>query len=662
MKSYFQKIKQLLQILFILLVLFSLARLFFLIVNYGSFAPISFSEIVKIFLVGSRFDFTIIFYANILFFLFFLLPVMFTSNAIAWKIIKWCVLVVNSVLLLGNLADSCYFQFTKRRATGEILSDVVLTQDFATILPQYLSDFWFVPLVFTIFVVILVFTYPKWRDMREKRQNWRIYGLRSLLMFLIVIVLFVLARGFGLKPVVVTSASKYVDIRYVPVVLNTPFTVMFTLGKEHLEIKHYFTDDELTKIYDPVTQFQPAGEFRKKNVVIIILESFSKEYIASLHGDNKLIGYTPFLDSLISQSLTFEKSYSNGKQSFEALSSVLAGMPTLMEGHYISSLYAANRFNSMASILKEKGYHSAFFHGGRNGTMSFDEFVKLAGFDEYYGKNEYPDPMDFDGNWGIYDEPFFQFFSDKLSSFKEPFLGCIFTLSSHHPYSIPAKYKGIFPKGTLDIHESIGYTDFALQRFFETASKTEWFKNTLFVITADHTSQVKWVDNDKKIDTPWQSDSLKSMDATFRTQATSEYYNSLTGIYAVPIIFYQPADTIFKGRNTQDIIQHIDIMPSVLQYLNYDKKFIAFGKSIFQPNQQRFVINNMNGIYQLVMNQNVLFSTGETSIAFYDLANDRLLKNNILASHPKEFSEMDNFLKAIIQSYNSRMIENKLSE
>jgi len=103
-------------------------------------------------------------------------------------------------------------------------------------------------------------------------------------------------------------------------------------------------------------------------------------------------------------------------------------------------------------------------------------------------------------------------------------------------------------------------------------------------------------------------------------------------------------------------------MPSVLQYLNYDKKFIAFGKSIFQPNQQRFVINNMNGIYQLVMNQNVLFSTGETSIAFYDLANDRLLKNNILASHPKEFSEMDNFLKAIIQSYNSRMIENKLSE
>ena len=112
--------------------------------------------------------------------------------------------------------------------------------------------------------------------------------------------------------------------------------------------------------------------------------------------------------------------------------------------------------------------------------MGFDNFAYAAGIDEYYGMNEYVKNKDFDGNWGIFDEEFLQFYATKLNSFKEPFVSSVFTLSSHHPYTIPEKYKGKFRKGPLKILEAVSYSDFSLRQFFKTASKMSWYENKTY--------------------------------------------------------------------------------------------------------------------------------------------------------------------------------------
>jgi phosphoglycerol transferase MdoB-like AlkP superfamily enzyme len=278
-------------------------------------------------------------------------------------------------------------------------------------------------------------------------------------------------------------------------------------------------------------------------------------------------------------------------------------------------------------LLGEENYHSAFFHGGRNGTMGFESFTNIAGFEKYYGKDEYGNDADFDGNWGILDGPFFDFFKNELDDMSQPFITAFFSLSSHHPYVVPADYQGMFGKGTLDIHESIMYADHMLGDFMKKASGSEWFANTLFVITADHTS----LSDEKE-------------------------YQSRDGIYAVPLIFYMPGE--IKPALMEDIAQHTDILSSVLAYLNYDKPFISFGNNLFDPGAERFSINYLDGTYQLIKDGWSLHFDGEKVTGLFNL--DALDDVNQLAANRNVAEDLELFLKTIIQQYNYRMLHNQL--
>lgn len=262
--------------------------------------------------------------------------------------------------------------------------------------------------------------------------------------------------------------------------------------------------------------------------------------------------------------------------------------------------------------------------------MGFDAFCKSAGFDKYYGKNEYPDQADFDGSWGISDEPYLQYIAKILNATPQPFLGAVFTLSSHHPYKVPAKYKNRFRKGPLEIQECIMYTDFALKEFFEKAATMPWYKNTIFVITADHTSEA------------WQP-----------------FYKNRVGQYNIPIIFYQPEGGPIGHQGI--VAQQTDIMPTVLDMLHYPKPFIAFGSSVLRTNEPRFGLSYLNGNYQLIKGGYAWQTDHNVSTALYNFEQDSLLSRNLDKSQKNIAGEMDKLLKSIIQQYNNRVIGNKLT-
>lgn len=627
MTSLLKQIANLLYRLFILLFLYSLCRLLFYIFNYQTFSDNSLYEITKVFFYGIRFDYSAIIQYNLLFLFVYLLPFNFVQHKKYKQVVGFLFCFINFLLLLLNLTDLEYFKFTGKRSTADIFNFIFATNDLLPLLPQFLKDFWYIVIFWLAFLFLGIYLFKKVPFRQSEHFQFTLsqwIGAISIL-FLLPCLLFISARGIGLKPIRIISAARYTKSQNIPLLLNTPFCILHTIRNEEFKPKTYFSPSELDKIYSPENQSGSNMITRRDNVVIIILESFSKEFIGSLNGKS---GYTPFLDSIIYHSLTFENAFANGKQSIQALPAIFASLPDLMDNPYISSRFAGNRLDALPTILSASGYHTSFFHGGRNGTMGFDEFCNISGIKHYYGLNEYDGPPAFDGNWGIYDEPFLQFCAEKLNTFPQPFLSSVFTLSSHHPYTIPDKYNKTILAPNKQL-KAIRYADYALSKFFKTIEKMPWFKNTLFVFVADHTA--------------------KEQTALYGTRA---------GIYRIPLAYYHLGDSTLIGLKS-NVTQQTDIMPSILDYLGMNKPYFAFGKSVFS-NEKSYSINYSGGIYQYFKGDFLFSFDGERSNALYNISKDKYLRINLLTDSVALASEMELKTKAIIQQFSSRVFYNRL--
>ena len=622
----------------IALAILFLSRILIYFLNTSLFSGISFSHLMFVFFAGLRFDpFTLVIF-NIPLIFFNTLPFSLRFSGWYQAILNIIFYITNSVAMAINLIDVIYFRFSQKRMTIDIFSYLTEAGDeVGSLIPLFIWDFWYVFVFWIIFIVALIWSTQKIQVEKKSSQIYTVKNyLYDTLKFVVIVLLSIIAvrGGIQYRPVNIINAGEYTTPEYFPILLNSPFTILKTKdGKTIHPVNYYASQQELDSIFTPVKSYHhQREEFKKLNVIIVILESFTAEHSGFLNPDyegGKYKGFTPFLDSLMRKSLVF-KGYANGEKSIDGIPAILSGIPSLMMGPFITSPYAGNKISSIASLLKSKGYNTAFFHGGTNGTMGFESYTKIVGFNKYFGRSEYNNDNDFDGKWGIFDEEFLQFTAEKMDEMKKPLLSAIFTLSSHHPYKVPDKYAGKFPKGELDIHESIGYADYALKQFFQTVSGYSWFDSTLFILTADHTYQ-----------------------------GYQPFYRTSVGKYCIPIIFYQP-DKDWNEVKAQTA-QQTDILPSILDYLGYDSEFIAFGESVFDPNARHIAISYLSGIYQLIEDGYVLKFNGEKDIAFYHLQTDSLLKYNIIGLQDSVMHEMNILTKAIKQQFDDRVLNNKLT-
>jgi phosphoglycerol transferase MdoB-like AlkP superfamily enzyme len=620
----------------IVMFLFSLCRIGFFLFNFKMFPGVTFSQFINILKGGLVFDISAVVYINMLFIFLEIVPIELRYNRVYESVVKYIYFITNGIALAMNGMDFVYYKFVDKRATADVFQTFENETNLVKLFFRFLYDYWPATL-FTIFLwFLMVWLYNKVKIKKPENVNKVAYWAVNILIIPLVIALVIGAARGGYKhstrPITISNATRYVETpRDVAIVLNTPFSILRTFDKKPLINYKFFDDEELKALYNPHYVPDNNKPFQYNNVVVIILESFAREYIGSLNPElegGKYEGYTPFIDSLIKVSLTFDVSLANGKKSIDAIPSVLSSVPSL-ETPYIISHYANNQINGLPGLLKEKGYYSAFFHGAPNGSMGFDSFTKMAGFDDYFGLDQYPNKADFDGMWGVWDEPFFKFFAEKLNTFKQPFMAAIFSVSSHHPFKVPEKYKGKFKKGPAPILEVIGYSDFALKEMFHEMSLMPWFNNTLFVLTADHTNE----------------------------SVHKEFQNNF-GAYCVPIIFYKPGSDL-KGMKHR-IAQQIDIMPTILNYLNYDKEYIAFGNNLLDDSYESFAFNTNGTTYNLYMKDHILEMVDNKPVGFFNFKTDHFLENNLLGKEQDLEKQMEDKQKAIIQTYNSRLIENNM--
>ncbi|MFV0484146.1 MAG: LTA synthase family protein [Bacteroidales bacterium] len=626
---------------FLLAMLFySIFRLLFYLFNISYFEGIGFADLATIFKGGIMFDTTAVLYSNVLVIVLMILPFPFRYNKWYQSTVHWIYLISNIFCFIINAIDIVYYRFTMRRTTATIFNEFKHDNNMFSIIGNGLFDYWGVALASILVIALFIYLARRIRYSCNYINSALLFYSTQTVMMALVLALFVAGVRGGLKhstrPITLSNASKYVTKpNQRAMVLNTPFALMRTYGKNHLTRVEYFSDKDLPIHFNAVHPAY-AGDSTltpKPNVVTIILESFGRSNFGYLNRDIPgYKGFTPFLDSLSQHCYSFKHAFANGRKSIDALPSVIASIPSINEPFILSS-YSGDAINSVASLLKGEGYYSAFFHGAPNGSMGFDAFMRQAAYDDYFGKNEYNNDDDFDGIWGIWDEPFFQYFAKTMTSFKEPFVTSIFSLSSHHPFKVPKKYEGVFPKGEIPLQECIGYTDNALRNFFNTCKQMPWFKNTLFIITADHMS-----------------------DCVLNKYRTSDW-----GAFAIPMMLYMPGREDFRGFDDSTYVQQTDVLPTIMNMVGSKKSYISYGQDMFDKDANRFIFNYKDGVYIIIENGYLLQFDGQRSIGLYNIESDEMMKNNLIATDSKNKERLEIHVKAIIQDYTNRLMDNKLT-
>lgn len=623
-------------------VFYLIARIEFLLWNWNLFQSKPVVDILWSFVVGLRFDTAaaLSLTAPILLLTFVPWPQNWNKH---WSVLTWgifCLLQVPFLIL--NLVDVEFINFVGRRFSYDSL---FVVNEIPGKMWNFISSYWFLFLINSLLVMLFIAVTKKvMNKVTADTVAWpgankgsiRLWLMHVFVCFIALIVAVVGIRG-GLqkKPISFVNAHIFQAPLLNNLVLNSTFTFIRSYGAQSLLKEKFFADKKEMLRYLNGVHSKSALEGKRpqnsQNVMIIVLEGFGEEFIGPVNGKS----LTPFLDSLMAKSLVFKNAYANGRRSIEGIGAIMAGVPAMMNEPFISSHFTSNYFVGLGSLLSPLGYNTSFFHGGQNGTMYFDSFMKSAGVESYFGAKEYGNPADDDGVWGIWDEPFLQWMIGKLDEVPEPFMTSIFTLSSHQPFRIPEKYKDMFPEGPVEITKTISYTDMALQKFFAEAEKKPWFKNTLFVVTADHTSQ------------------------HYRPEWENE-----AGSYRIPLFLYH-ANFEFPQVDTEKVVQQVDVLPTIADFLNIpvkDKNFLV--SSVFEDGD-KVAVNFIDGRYILFAKDYFMRWTpghGEPQMfAIADRAGLTELTHGLLTPEQSvRRQELTQKLKAAIQYYNEGMWDNKL--
>ncbi len=616
-----------------------ISRILFFAFNKQLFEVNGFLELMRLCYYGIAFDTTAILYINGLFILLSILPLIINTRKGYQKGLSVLYFVTNFIAYSTNFIDIIYYRFSQTRSTKAALDLLANEQNKQSLLWHFTGTYWYVILLFIVSCIFWIWLYKLVRIQPVKPQKYIGYFAFSVLSILIISALAVGGiRGdfkHSTRPINLVDAYKHVTVpNQGDVILNTPFAIFRTLNTSQYKIKNWVTTDYINKEIKPVKQYERTVTTRP-NIVVFILESMAREYWGSMNRNSSIPdfkSYTPFLDSLSDQSLIFTNAFANGRQSIHAMSSVLAGIPSFQTA-FTSSPYAKQKIQSLVSICDSMGYETSFFHGAANGSMGFLGFSNILGFKNYYGKTEYNNDADYDGIWGIWDEPFFKYMGKTLGQQQQPFMATLFSLSSHDPFKIPKQYEDRFKGGPIPIHKCVQYTDNALRNFFNYAKTQPWYNNTIFVITADHTNQPYYPEFSKPVNR-----------------------------FAVPILFFSPNPAYnLKGVRT-DLATQMDIYPSIVDLIGYNKPFRSWGRSLISntPNETPRVMNSPGNIYQFMQGNYTYVFDGKNFTGIYGIA-DKGLVQNLLSNPNAKMKKGMLDVKAFLQDYMERIINHKLN-
>ena len=583
------ELRFILQIFVLWMVLFCYFRAGLLLSNAHLFSPVPIKTLFTSFLVGSRFDCLMASQIVLPLLAWLLVPVFgwqYSPRVVRWMPLG-LTLLWSPVLFLAMAEWPFYGEFQDRFNN---LAIQYLNESPSIVLSMLWHGF---PLAqycgIGVLMAVLLYYCLKLLLRRSGLPGsftWKRYTARVLpLGLLLVIFLFIGARGTLRQGPPLRWGDAYFSdyVAANQLALNGIFTLSRTILKRNSNIrasawnKTMPADRALSMTRELVLQpgdrlLAPAeypllrvpGEGpravqfspRPRNLVIILMESFLGEFIGALGAPYNA---TPCFDQLSKKGLLFDRFFSQGTHTHQGLFATLCSVPNLPGFEFLMADTAGKQpFRSLPAILSEQGYQPVYVYNGSAAWDNQEGFFRNQGMHDFVGREDYINPLHNDPTWGVSDEDMFMRAADEIDrlSAQGPAFALLQTLSNHAPFNLPPPAPFADIDGPVHLRPRLNglrYADWALGKFFDVASQKPWFRETLFVVLADHGFAFESKQADIDLD---------------------EYH--------IPLLIYYPGDTRYAGRRIHTIGSQVDVLPTSLGLLEVRYAGQPWGRDLFR--------------------------------------------------------------------------------
>jgi len=545
--------------------------------------------------MGLRIDIISLFTFAGIFILLLTLPLKFLTKPKLRQGISYLWASVLLAITSISMSDVLYFEFSRRHLSSEVFN---LGNDTDLIIGMAFGSFLFYTIgaiVFSIFVIYL-FTrifHHKLSPSKSPAKAW-------LTSFIVLLLIVAGIRGTvtGSKSLGIADAFSVNKLCSGNLALNGFFCVYRATKKtsahvlmdtnEAIKITQEFLSTPNAPFVDkefPLMRAYKDVNKKDYNIVIVLLEGMGAEHLDGFTHYPEL-NVTPYLKELSSKGLKFNNFYSNGYRSIFGITSVYTGVSLPSGFDYLGKGLELSKLTYLGNIAQKNGYDTLAMQGANRRSYRVDAVSNLAGFKQYYGAEDIPNIEEVEGDrhvkTGTYDHNLLQFYHQKLNGLKEPFLGFAFTSTTHSDFHLPSSKYERFPMDLKDYNgylNALIYTDSAIKRFMQKCEKEPWFDKTIFIFTSDHGS----------------GDAANPISKEHRGD-----FESLTSVehFRIPLIIYAPK--VFQAKEINTLGSHVDIFPTITNYLGWKGNFTVLGNSLFDTEvKNRFVLFNggqINGI------------------------------------------------------------------
>ncbi len=618
LNSHYRQIFTAMLLSFALLMLLRIA-LFLLYPN--DFSSLTFSETVQSFFMGFRVDMSTLF-------VFLALPILmatFPIKAILNRRYRQFIGLLMALIMIGILflviGDMIYFSFVHRHIASELL---ILARDTDLLVDMALDMYLNVSLGSLLLAGLLIYVYIKIFSTKLESKS---FGKKEyLLFFIIIITIFmgvrqsVQGRSFGIPDAFAVSKVASGNLA-----INGLFSAYrSSKSKRHIDnskldmplVQTLFKSDKTVfsdKGFPLMRQFVDEKKAKNYNVVIILLESWSAKFVDSFGHNN--FNATPNFDKLAQESLKFENFYANGQRSIEGITAMLAGITQPSDFPNIGWGLELNNLSYIGNIAKQHNYSTIAMQSSNRNSFHIDGITALAGFDDYSGAEDMAqgerESKTTQPKFGTWDGNMFRHLHQKLNAAQEPFISFGFSATTHSPFYSPGKEWEIYPHDNGSYYgylNTLHYADAMLGEFMDAARLTPWFKNTIFIFTADHTLGFD-------ID-----------EAHAKKEQTFMHEDSTLAKHHIPLLIYAP--DILKPKKVNFLASQSDIFVSIVDILGFDDAFASTGNSLFDESVQRRSVYLREG-------NSIIFSEDNSTIL---MNAGKIMQSNINESDTKKFT------------------------
>ncbi len=475
----------------------------------GDFQALTAAQTRESFLVGARFDLSMALTLAGLPLLLLQLPFRWSRHR-AWQAL-W-----HGFIYLGLLAfvfmmavDLIYFGNVHRHVGSEINT---LAQDMGSMVGMALRQYAGVLLAFGLGAVCLGWAWWRWLVVPALAPVQSLWPTLLALPLVLLVMVVVARGGIGGKPISVGEAF----FSNVPAQGYLALNGAFAMSRAFLEspppLKTFMPEPDAVALVQqflagddkvfaepryPLHQvMRPQPKSVKPNVVVLMLESWGAQHIDALRqlSGQPPLGVTPNFDALARQGRLYSRFYANGQRSILGAESILASQPTFAGMPFLGEGIEQNRQSFLGELARSQGYDTIFLQSSERGSLRFDAIAARTGFGTYRGAEDIPNLYEQPkpaATWGTWDHNTLQAAHQLFAAARKPFLGFVFTSTTHTPWLIPdAKFKRFTGGSDREaFRNTLAYADWALGELMVAAKKAGYFDDTIFVVTADHADE-----------------------------------------------------------------------------------------------------------------------------------------------------------------------------